>query len=621
MANRIHILPDEIANRIAAGEVVDRPASVAKELMENAVDGNTDRIIVEVSAGGKESLRVSDNGCGMSRDEAILALERYATSKITNLSDLRTLSTFGFRGEALPSISAVSRMVLETCPEGIKEGTRIIVDGGKIRDVSPFGRASGTTITITGLFFNVPARRKFLKSSETEFRHTVNAVTALALAYPKIAIMLSHNSREVLNLERSDRKQRIETIFGVKFGQDAVFVEGGEDPLQAWGFVGRPEGARKSGAQQVLIVNGRWVKHKGITFAVYDGYGGLLPKGLIPPFVLFLDVDPSRLDVNVHPSKREIRFADEHLVYRTLARVVRHALREVDLIPRIDSNHPGSAVKPASILQSSKGKLSDEVSNNFLPAVISKNRLYQSFRSELPGIESGPQIALPLTVKAASQGPVSRAPLEDEQLLELDEKFSQISIWQLHQKYILAHIKNGVIIFDQYLAHQRILYEKVLDNFYKSPSIGQRLLFPLTLDFGFRQIQFVRETIPLLEKMGFGIRDFGGNTVVIDAIPVDLKNWEDGALLREIVEDLLEDKKKSDSPTEYLGRKVTFQEYCLAASYAQHTAIPSGSILSIKEMQSLIDQLFATHEPFISPQGRPTVVKMSLEEIDKRFGR
>ena len=344
MPNRIRILPDEIANRIAAGEAVERPGSVVKELVENAIDAGADRIVAEVAGGGKDTIRVSDNGCGMSRDDALLALERHATSKISNLSDLRTLRTLGFRGEALPSIAAVSRMAIETRHVEEIQGTRVRVESGRVRDVTSTGRDRGTTIAVHGLFFNVPARRKFLKGVETEFRHVADALTGLALGYPTIAFLLSHNGREILNLGRSERQHRLEAIFGVQLGRDAVFLDGERHGIRVWGFAGRPELARKSGAQQAMVVNGRWVRDRAVTHAVHDGFGGLLVKGFHPTFALLLELDPSRLDVNVHPTKREVRFSDEASVYDAVAEVVRAGLREEDLVPEVGSGFAAPAI-------------------------------------------------------------------------------------------------------------------------------------------------------------------------------------------------------------------------------------------------------------------------------------
>ena len=595
MPNKIHILPEDIANRIAAGEVVERPASVAKELIENSVDAGSDRILIEITAGGKESLRVSDNGGGMSRDDALLALERHATSKIQNLDDLKGLLTHGFRGEALPSIAAVSRMTLETRAAEAIEGTRIDVVGGRVRDVSAIGRGPGTTITLHGLFFNVPARRKFLKGVDTEFRHIVNAVTAMAMAYPEIGFDLKHNGRPVLQLPRAGFERRAERVFGVRYGKDAIGVESSASGIAVRGFVGKPETARKSGAQQVLIVNHRWVQHKAIAHAVYEGYGGLLPKGLAPSYCLCLSIDPGRVDVNVHPSKREVRFADERLIYATITRAVQQALRGEDLIPELDDEAVAATTEGTQ-------------------ARIAENPMaYQ------PKVGREPQMALPLTVRA-SQGGAGAARADDVEAVA-EEDMARVSVWQLHSKYILAHIKNGLIAIDQQVAHQRILYERAIENMHARPATSQRMLFPLTLAFGVKEIHLVREAMPLLEKMGFGIRDFGGNTVVVDAIPIGLRAWQDGQLLRDMIRDMAEAEQVTAVPPTGQERQITPQEHRLASSYAWHTSIRTGEGLATEEMRALIDQLFATREPFIGPYGRPTLIKIGMDEIDNRFRR
>ncbi|MCE2438668.1 MAG: DNA mismatch repair endonuclease MutL [Candidatus Latescibacteria bacterium] len=610
MPDRIRILSDEIANRIAAGEAVERPGSVVKELVENAIDAGADRIVAEVTVGGKETIRVSDNGSGMSRDDALLALERHATSKIVDLSDLRTLRTLGFRGEALPSIAAVSRMDIETRDSEALQGTRVRVESGRVRDVSSTGRDRGTTVAVHGLFFNVPARRKFLKGVETEFKHVSDALTGLALAYPSIAFVLSHNGREILNLGRTECQHRLEAIFGVRFGRDAVFLDGERHGVRVWGFAGRPELARKSGAQQAMVVNGRWVRDRGVTYAVHDGFGGLLVKGFHPAFALLMDLDPSRLDVNVHPAKREVRFADEATVYNAVAEVVRAGLREEDLVPEVDSGIASPAIPAGGPVHATAG-----TSGGVADAPV-EQEAYLQYPLGLEDV----QMALSLTVRKKAEGHGEQTDSVGDPGLTDEETIDQVPVWQVHDKYVLAHIKNGLIFVDQHLAHQRMIYEQTLDCFESNTGLGQRLLFPVTLDFGLRQIHRVREAMPLLEAMGFGIRDFGGNTVVVDAIPVELKVWEDGRLLQEVVDELAERERQSSVP---VGAQKTVSplEHRLAAAYARHTAIRTGERLSAREMRALIDRLFATREPFVCPQGRPVVVKMSLDELDRQFSR
>ncbi len=620
MANRIRILPDETANRIAAGEVVERPASVVKELAENAIDASADRIVVEVKAGGKEEIRVSDNGFGMSRDDLLLSLERHATSKISDISDLRALRTLGFRGEALPSIAAVSKLVLETCLRDETGGTRVVVAGGRIREASPVGRSPGTTVSVRGLFFNLPARRKFLKGTETELRHVVNAVIGLAVAYPEIAFVLSHNGRQIHNLGRSDRRQRIESVLGLDLKRNAIYVERRAEGIEVEGFVGLPELARKSGASQALIVNGRWVHHKGIAHAIFDSYGGLLSKGLYPAFCIFLDVDPSRLDVNVHPSKREVRFTDERAIYRVLSEAVKASLTNANVIPEFghDPFVRPSAAQPSDSGEAFSGRM--PASSEGGAVADRPSRRDSGVYSLGLGFGSERQMTLSLARPQHGVRPAKALSQQEEADL-LEEDRSEISAWQLHRRYILAHIKLGLVIIDQHVAHERVRYEAALDQFHTASGTGQRLLFPMTLEFGLSAKEVLIESLPLMDRMGFGIRDFGGNSVVVDAIPVDLATWQDGKLLREIVDDLIEDEQQFDLPPSQQDPKVTPLEHHLAASYACHTSIRSGDTLSTQEMRALIDKLFATREPFVCPHGRPIVLKVPLQEIDRRFGR
>ncbi|MYF73041.1 MAG: hypothetical protein F4175_06535, partial [Gemmatimonadetes bacterium] len=405
------------------------------------------------------------------------------------------------------------------------------------------------------------------------------------------------NGRQVLKLGRSRFDRRAEQIFGVRYGADAIGVESKASGIEVRGFVGKPESARKSGAQQVLIVNNRWVQHKAIAFAVYEGYGGLLPKGLAPSYCLCLNIDPARVDVNVHPSKREVRFADERTIYGLITQAVQQSLRGADLIPEMDDAIMPVADTPVSIAES--------------PEI--------TYQPGQPKVGGQPQMALPLTMRMSSGKAKRGTGINTDDLDE--EDFARVSVWQLHSKYILAHIKNGLIAIDQQVAHQRILYERAIDNMHTRPATSQRLLFPLTLDFSVKEILIVREAMPLLEKMGFGIRDFGGHTVVVDAIPMGLRTWQDGQLLRDIIRDMAEAEQAISVSPSLQTRQIAPEEHRLASVYAWHTSIRTGEDLSTEEMRALIDQLFATREPFVSPYGRPTLVKIGLDEIDNRFKR
>ncbi len=602
MPTRIHILPDDLANKIAAGEVVERPAAVVKELVENAIDAGADRIVIDVAAGGQETIRVSDNGCGMGRDDLLLALERHATSKIRTLSDLSALSTLGFRGEALPSIASVSRMALESRTAEEEAGTRVSVEGGRVKEVSAVGRDVGTTATVHGLFYNVPARRKFLKGIETEMRHIVACVSQIGLAHPALSIALSHNGRSVLRLGQADRRRRVEEVFGLDVAREAVEAEAEAEGIRVHGFLGRPTFVRRSGTCQALLVNGRPIQSRTLAHAVYDGYGGLIARGDYPFYALYLEVPPGEVDVNVHPTKREVRFADERRVYQVISGTVRRALREADVIPEV-SPQTFEREAPAGVAPGSYETRADPV-----PTAQETTRPYEvgrKRRSRPAALDLDLQMSLPLI------GRKSPEPEETPEGREAGEVGAETAgVWQLHETYILAEIKNGLILIDQHVAHERVLYEETLRGFRAQPTPGQQLLFPLTVSFSLTEMAFLREVFPLLERLGFGIRDLGGNSVVVDAIPSGLRQWEDGKLLKEIVEDLQE-----------AGRSRSGLEERVATSYACHTAIRAGERLSRREMMTLIDRLFETEDPFVCPHGRPIVIKMSLDEINRRFGR
>jgi DNA mismatch repair protein MutL len=612
VSTRILILPDEAINKIAAGEVVERPASIVKELVENSLDADADRISIELWSGGRDRIRITDNGCGMSKDDALLCLERHATSKIRCAEDLWDLRTLGFRGEALPSIVSISKTTIETRDQVSTLGTRIDIDGGVIRQVSEVGRNQGTTLDVDRIFFNTPARRKFLKGADTEWRHVSQTVTALALANPNVSFTLKHDGREALRLNAGTIENRTESLFHVRLGEDAVLVSDQSGSVKVDGYVGIPERARKS-ANQVIVVNGRWVSHRGIVHAVTDGYGGLLPKETSPAFALCIEVDPSEVDVNVHPSKREIKFSDAGAVYRAVADLVRSSVRKSSAIPEwsdisrvplvidTDVGHDDTfSSRPAQYGRPASG---NSLVSDGAPLGLREPLLLNDSQIALPLSLSGGDAASTETAEVAASG--------------TQEQLPPSRFYQIHGRFILAQVKQGMIIIDQNLAHQRVLYENAIARMEGDDrSGGQALLFPATFEFGLSEIVQVREAMPFLELIGFGIRDFGGNTVVVDAVPPGLEGWNEGELLREIVGDLISERTAN---LDLGDRSIDPGMHFLGVAYARRVAVPHGRTLQESEMEHLIDTLFACTEPYISPEGRPTVSRMSLDDISKRF--
>lgn len=562
--SKIRILPEHIVNKIAAGEVVERPASVVKELVENSIDAGASSVEVVVRKGGRELIRVSDDGEGMSREDALLALSRHATSKISSEEDLEAISTLGFRGEALPSIAAVSRLTLSTKREGDLAGTQVVVEGGMLKDVREVGRDLGTTVEVRDIFFNTPARRKFLRSTETELRHITQVVTELALAHPGVAFSLSHGARKLMVLpRRRGLSERMEDIFGKERMTKVLPVSLKERGIEVEGAVGLPELARRSGVPQHILVNGRPISHRNLSHAVYLGYGELLPKEASPFFVLSLRIDPRAVDVNVHPTKREVRFSDERKVFDAVVRAVRAALQTEALAPHLE--YPEVHPRAREIKEA-------------LEKYISKAQ------------------QLPLSLELPRHGEA--------------EEGRPVPLWQAHNKYIFAQVKNGIIIVDQHAAHERVLYEEALRNLSGERPRSQHLLFPAVLTLSPVEMRFLEESAPLLEALGFVIRVLGKDVVAVDAVPAGVgPRWRDGELFSEIVGELAEG-----------GTGAGLKEK-LAAVYSCRAAIKAGEPLSPKQMQQLIDQLFATEQPFVCPHGRPTLIRVPLEDLDRQFGR
>ena len=643
----IRLLPETLANKIAAGEVVQRPASAVKELVENAIDAGALSVEVVLKEAGSALIQVIDDGCGMSAEDARVCFQRHATSKIRQIEDLERICTLGFRGEALASIAAVAQVELKTKRVTDEVGTRVQIDGGKLVTAEPCATPNGTSLAIKNLFYNVPARRNFLKSPATEFKHLVETFQFLALANPSVGFRLVHDENEVYRLTPSRStdtfealRHRIEELFGGRQGEHPVRVEETTSYLSVHGFVGRPEVHRRSRGEQYLFVNNRYVKNRYLEHAVAMGYEGLLPDGAHPFFALFLTLDPRHTDVNVHPTKAEVKFDDERGVYGFLRAVVKKALGTADLTPQL-------AGKTGSRTPQSEGKLSaseTEATETRWKAAPAQPRSFQpastrwstSFDEDLSVIKrtaSAPDVrpasrprtsamppgALSEQLYGAPEERAAPPAASGEEVLasgakpDLDDDAvpDEPLLWQLHNRFILTQIRSGLMVMDQNAAHERILYEKALGSMDGGMGLSQQLLFPHTLDFSPADHALLEELLPDLRSLGFDIEPFSGRSVAVRGVPADIRAGDE----RSILENILEQFKTNRDRLQIKARDN------LAKSIAQRSAIRPGLKLSTKEMRALIDQLFLCEMPYACPSGRPTMIKIPFEELDKRFGR
>jgi DNA mismatch repair protein MutL len=595
MASRIKVLSESMVHKIAAGEVIERPASVVKELVENSIDAQSKRIYVEIKAGGKQVIQVSDDGSGMSKEDAELCILRHATSKMANPSDMFNISTLGFRGEALSSIGAVSRMTIETRLLGEDEGTRILVEGGILRETLPIGRAAGTSVTVRNMFFNTPARRKFLRHEDTEARHISQTVVQLAAGHPGVGFELVHKGRKLCDYPAEDRRQRAGELMGIEPGE-LLLVELVEDGIEINGFLCPPALSGKTKGKQFLVVRGRPILSRRLTQAIYDGYGGLIPGDLHPAFIIWLDLDPRKIDVNVHPTKREIRLAEEKTVAESLKKGVRQAFD----IPETPTfvYHPEALEGPPLHLGVEKGTTIGE----------GKTDLWEEFPGN-PGLGKG-RVTEQMAFTLGGGGNWEEISSEKQEVGK--GIFWEGPVWQIQKKYLCSQVKDGLILVDQQTAHERINFEASLAHLGDRDGLtGQQLLFPLSVNLNPVERGVLDEVGEDLEKLGFAIRDFGPGTVLVEAIPVEMRNWEEGDGFRKILSDYLED-------VDEIGKGLKEK---IAWSLSKNSSIRSGENLDQEEMKVLLKKLFQTSEPFVCPRGRPILVKIDLNEIDNIFYR
>lgn len=594
MARRIQVLPDAVANQIAAGEVVERPASVVKELIENALDAGASRVEIAVERGGKRRIRVSDDGCGMGREDALLCLDRHATSKIAAAADLEGVRTFGFRGEALPSIAAVSHLVLETSEGASEGGTRVVVEGGRIVSVDDIARQRGTTVEVRNLFFNAPARAKFSKAVAAETRAVSEAVIALALANPRIEFQLVSDERVLLDLPSArEAGARIGQVWGDDEAGTLVETTGIASGLDLGGLVQRPDAAKPGVRRAYLFVNGRPFRAPGLLRAADRGYRTTVPQGARPWVFLYLRVPGGEVDVNVHPSKAEVRFRDQGSVEFLVESAVRRALEgeassatfaDVATVPRLTVREgPAAGAVHASSPGHASGTGHPRVPNDTQMA------LFVSGAAEPPGSDEAP-------AEGALALPGGRPRL-----------------WQVLDTYVLAETRDGILIIDQHSAHERILFQRLMDAFQAGGQHGQRLLFPLTLRLTASEVACLRDLGGMFARAGFEVEPFGGDTVIVHAVPNPHPYFDAERAIREMVHELTHGSE--------LVRSAKNQHERIAMTFACKSAIKAGQRLSESEMQQLFDQLFATELPHHDVHGRPTIVRLSARELSRKFGR
>ncbi len=602
MKNRIAILPDALVHKIAAGEVVERPVSVVKELLENSLDAKATQVSVSINQGGKRSIRVSDNGWGMNQQDALLALERHATSKIRNDQDLFNISSLGFRGEALPSIAAVSKMKLTSKTKEALAATQIVIEGGRIKRVTETGSPPGTIIEANNLFFNIPARYKFLKTTTTELGHITHYISQIALAHPQVQLSLYHQDKPLIEVTSNDARERIAELYGINLAKQLIAVEHENDKLRLSGYVSRPQLSRTNRDYQSVFVNRRLVKDRLINRAAYDAYQRLLPRGRHPIWVLFLEVAPELVDVNVHPAKTEVRFSHPQAIRQLVVDGIRQALATVSATPQF-------SISPSPLANPAHNAVEINVHQQQIKDALA-HYLETRISAEAPPWKPTPPNTKP-DVKSEPE-PQPQLDLTPETAPSNAQFFSSlIPIGQFNRTFILCQSQQELVIIDQHAAHEKVLYEKLVNNLLSSSVPKQQLLFPQTLELSHREVSVIEEHIDTITEVGFEIAAFGGNTYILSAAPAYLDADAAPQAIQDIIAGLLSERKPSQAETkESLLHKI-----------ACHSAIKAHHVLQTEEIASLLAQLAKLKAPFNCPHGRPTLIRYHLSDINKQFQR
>ncbi len=616
MSDIIQLLPDSIANQIAAGEVVQRPASAVKELLENSLDSGADKIQLIVKDAGKTLIQVIDNGCGMSLTDARMCFERHATSKVRKAEDLFAIRTMGFRGEAMASIAAIAQVELKTKLHNEELGTFVQIEGSKVIKQEPIASPSGTGIAVKNLFYNTPARRNFLKSNSTEMRYIIDEFQRVALAKPHIAFSLHHDGQEIYRLGATNIKQRIVHLLGNNYNERLIPVEEDTTIIKLKGYIGKPEYAKKTRGEQFFFMNDRFIKDAYLNHAVTKAYEELLPNDQFPLYVLFIDIDPSRIDINVHPTKTEVKYLDDKSIYAIIHSAVKRSLGRYNISPSLDFNQETAFDR----------MISPMAPEDIVPPSITFNPDYNPFAQEqknntnrstfkVDAAHTSPKQQDWLSLYKISESMASQQmqlPNEDDSLDSFQEKKTKQYL-QIQGRYIISQIKSGMLIIDQQAAHERILYERFLNNLENKKGLTQQSLFPQTVQLNPSDFELVTALMDEIKGLGFDLREFGKNTLIIDGFPVELGNSK----LNEahLLEDLIEGFKNSQQELKLNKREV------LARNLARNGAIKAGTMLEQEEMNNLIEELFACQSPNIGLNGKPTVQTLTLAEIAQKFDK
>lgn len=643
MTDIIQLLPDSIANQIAAGEVIQRPASAVKELLENAIDAGASAIKLILKDAGKTLIQVIDDGCGMSETDARMSFERHATSKIRTADDLFNIRTMGFRGEALASIASIAQVELRTCRRTDELGTKIVIEGFELKVQEPCQTPAGTNFQIKNLFYNVPARRNFLKSNTVEMRHILDEFERVAIANPSVFMTLHHNGAEIFHLPAGNLRQRLVSVFGKETNKKLVPVGEETDVVNLSGFVGKPEFAKKTRGEQFFFVNNRFIKSQYLNHAVQAAFEDVAARDSFPMYFIFIEIDPARIDINVHPTKQEIKFEDERLVYNYLKVAIRHALGQNAVTPMLDFNSEagminnyvmprgggknnaltGDSFSPSATVSSQFEKVKNDL-NFKKPSTLERSNL-ENWQTLYDGIsfkteeivedekietfdaDSDFSFSMNMSTVESNFDQTEHAP----ELDDTEGSFSkpQREPYQIHNMFIVNHLKSGFILIDQQAASERVLYERYLMQLSEKDVGTQTQLFPKTIYFSPNDAAVLREILSEINKLGFDIQEFGGESFIVHGLPNDWRGEKDE---QKAIERLLEQYKIE------VNMKLDIDER-IAASMARSSAIKRGTPLSIREMHELIDQLFACSMPFKSPSGRNCFITFDLDALHQQF--